>query len=85
MLADVREKLVKSVAVSLDINKVSGELIEAFDRYTVKENGKVLKFHIHDAENNMNLNLFSRNKQVNLTDEFVSFLKENPEFEFKLA
>ena len=85
MLADVREKLVKSVNISLDINQVSGELIESFERYTVNESGKVLKFMIHDPETSMKLNLFSRNKQVMLNDEFINFLKDNPGFEFRLA
>jgi len=85
MLADIREKLVKSVDVSLDINQVSGELIESFERYTVNESGKILKFRIYDPESNMKLNLFSRNRQVQLTDEFINFLKDNPGFEFRLG
>ncbi len=85
MLADVREKLVKSIDVSLNINQVSSELIDSFERYTVNESGKVLKFKIHDPETNMKLNLFSRNKQVLLSDEFINFLQDNPSFEFRLA
>ena len=49
MLADVREKLVKSIDILLDINKVSDELINSFEPYTVNESGKVLKFRIHDS------------------------------------
>lgn len=85
MLADVRDKLVKSVDILLDINRVSNELITSFEPYTVNESGKVLKFQIRDEESNMNLNLFSRNKQVRLTDEFIDYLKNNPDFEFRLA
>lgn len=85
MLADVRDKLVKSIDISLNINQVSDELINSFEPYTVNESGKVLKFHIHDPESNMKLNLFSRNKQVQLSDEFINYLKNNPGFEFRLA
>jgi len=85
MLADVREKMVKSVDILLDINHVSDELISSFEPYTVNENGKMLKFRIHDPDNKMNLNLFSRNKQVQLTDEFINYLQNNPDFEFRLA
>ena len=85
MLADVREKLVKSIDVSLNINQVSSELIDSFERYTVNESGKILKFKIYDPETNMKLNLFSRNKQVLLNDEFINFLQDNPGFEFRLA
>ncbi len=85
MLADVREKLVKSVDISLNINQISEELIESFERHTVNERGKILKFQIHDPESNMKLNLFSRNRQVQLNDEFINYLKDNPGFEFRLA
>ncbi len=85
MLADVREKLVKSVNISLDINRLSDELIDSFDQFTVNDSGKILKFQIHDPESNIKLNLFSRNKQVELTDEFINYLQDSPGFEFRLA
>ncbi len=85
MLADVRDKLVRSVDLSVDINRINSELIEAIDRYTVRENGKILKFHVRDQESQMNVNLFSRNKQVALTDDFLDFLKGSTEFDFRFS
>ncbi|MFH0756579.1 MAG: DNA polymerase III subunit alpha [Bacteroidota bacterium] len=85
MLADVREKLVRSVDIHVDINQINSELIEEIERYTVQENGKMLKFRIHDQESQMNVNLFSRKKQVALTDEFMDYLKRSTEFEFRFA
>ncbi len=85
MLADVREKLVRSVDISLDITQVSNELIESFERFTVNENGKILKFKIRDSETNTKINLFSRKKHVVLTDEFMNYLQNGSGFEFRLA
>lgn len=85
MLADVREKLVRSVDLMMDINRISRGLIEEIEKYTVSENGKVLKFRIHDPDSQMKVNLFSRKKQVALTDDFMDFLQENAEFEFRLT
>jgi len=85
MLADVRDKLVKSVDISLNVDAISDDLIKSFERFTVNANGKVLKFRLHDPESNMKLNLFSRNKHVELSDEFINYLKNNPKFEFRLA
>ena len=68
-----------------DINRISNELISSFEPYTVNESGKVLKFQIRDEQSKMNLNLFSRNKQVRLTDEFIDYLQNNPDVEFRLA
>jgi len=85
MLADVRDKLVKSVDVSLNINQINPIIVDKLESFTVKEGGKILKFHIHDQDSNMQLKLFSRNKQVELNDEFINYLKDNPGFEFRLA
>ena len=85
MLADVRDKLVKSVDISLNINNVTDDLIDSIESHTVKESGKILKFQVYDPESNVNVNLFSRNRQVMLTDDFINYLKDNPEFEFRFA
>ena len=85
MLADVREKLVKSVDLILDINRIKPELMDELEHFTVQENGKVLKFRVHDPESQMKINLFSRKKQVLLNDEFMKYLKEGRDFDFRLA
>ena len=85
MLADVREKLVKSVNISMVISKITTEFIDEIERYTVNENGKLLKFSINDPETNMKLNLFSRKKHVLITDEFVDYLQKSADFEFSLT
>jgi DNA polymerase-3 subunit alpha len=85
MLADVREKLVRSLDITLDINQISNELIEEIERYTVTANGKILKFRIEDPESQMKVNLFSRNRHVELTDELMDYLNSNAAFEFRLA
>ncbi len=85
MLSDVREKLVKSVDLFIDINRIRPGLMEELESFTVNEGGKVLKFRIHDPESQMKLNLFSRKKMVLLSDEFLSYLKEGRDFDFRLA
>jgi hypothetical protein len=69
----------------MDVNRIRPEIINELERFTVHENGKVLKFRIHDPESQMKLNLFSRKKQVLLTDEFMDFLKQGRDFDFRLA
>ncbi len=85
LLADVCEKLVRSVDISLDIDQVTQELIDELDRYTVHENGKILKFVIQDPESNTSLKLFSRRKQVVLDDNFMEYLRKRAGFEFRFA
>jgi len=85
MLADVREKLVRAVNLAMDVDSVTPELMDEIDRYTVQEGGKTLKFEIRDPECNLKVNLFSRKKQVALTDDFMNYIRGNSLFEFRLT
>ena len=85
MLADVRDKLVRSVELTLDIDQISGEFIEDLEKFTVNEHGKNLKFFIHDPQSNTNIRLFSRNRHVMLDDSFMEYLQKKAAFEFRFA
>ncbi len=85
MLADVRDKLVRSVDISLNISQITSRLIEELEHYTVNEKGKILKFLVEDPESKLKVNLFSRNKHVDLSDEFMDYLRNNPGFEFRFG
>jgi DNA polymerase-3 subunit alpha len=85
MLADIREKLVKSVNISVNISKITSAFIDEIEHYTITENGKLLKFSITDPESNLKLNLFSRKKHVRITDEFIDYLQNNTALEFSLT
>jgi DNA polymerase-3 subunit alpha len=77
--------MVKAVDVNIPLNFVNENMIKELEKFTVPSNGKILKINITDEETNMKINLFSRNKQVELTEEFINFLNNTPELEFKLV
>ncbi len=85
MLADVREKMVRSLDIELDIGHITDELIEDLEKHTVTGNGKILKVAIRDPETNMKVRLFSRNKQVEINDNLLEFLQKQPELAFRLS
>jgi DNA polymerase III subunit alpha len=85
MLADVREKLVRSVNISLNINEISPGLIDEIEGFTGGETGKMLRFRIRDPESGTEVKLFSRSKKVDLTDEFVKYLQTKAGFEFSFS
>jgi DNA polymerase-3 subunit alpha len=84
-MSEVKEKMVKAINLDVSLSSINEKLIDDLDRFTVTSNGKVLKFNIIDEESNTKVNMFSRNKQVELTDEFINFLNKTPEFDFKLV
>ena len=85
MLYEVREQQIKGITITLPLAEVNDILIDDFIKLSSKDKAKVLlKFKIVDPENRVSVDLFSRSYKVNITNEFVNFLKDN-EMDFKLS
>ncbi len=84
MLADVREKMAKAVHININLKDITEKFITELEEHTIKEKGKLLKVSVIDDESKLKLNLFSRSRQVELSDELLDYLKNAPELDFRL-
>ena len=85
MLADVREDMVKSLILTIPLKSIDDQIISKIEKYADQKQGSArLKFMVHDREENIYIEMFSRNKRINLSDELIKFLEEAPEIDFKL-
>jgi len=85
MLQQVREDMVKSILLKMPLDSVSEELIDDLSQYSTSDNGGVmLKFTIIDTNDNIGIEMFSRNQRVSITEEFINYLKNNTEIEYKV-
>ena len=85
MLDDVKDKMVTAVKLNMPLKAVTESFVEDLERHTVEQNGKLLKLYIEDSDSSVKLELFSRNRQVEITPEFIDFIGTFPEVEFKLV
>lgn len=85
LMSEVKEKMVKAVDLQVPLSLVNEHLIKELEKYTVPSDGKTLKINVTDPESNVKVSLFSRNSQVELNEEFIAFLNDTPELEFKLV
>lgn len=84
MLSEIREQMVKSISIVVPIQLITDELIVELKMHT-DQKGKVdLKFKLIDKTENMAVDLYSRTTRINLTEEFISYLKTRDEIEFRL-
>ncbi|HPD94412.1 MAG TPA: DNA polymerase III subunit alpha [Tenuifilaceae bacterium] len=83
MLHEVRENHIKSIQFTLPISDVSDGLVDDFLSNT-KEKGKVmLRLKVVDPDEKIAVDMFSRTYRLNITQELISFIKDN-EFEVKV-
>ncbi len=85
MLADIKDKMIKSISLKIKISDLSDKLINEISELTEKNKGQViLNFLIYDPADKTWIQLFSRTKKINLTDEIIQYIKNNQNIEFKL-
>ncbi len=85
MLPDVREEMIKSVLLRIPLNSLTENIVSGLKEFTGTNSGKtMLRFNIHDQEERLSIEMFSRSQRVKVTDDFLNYLTSHPEIEFKL-
>jgi len=85
MLSNAREELVKNIQLRIPLDELSETLYAKLRSFATGGKGNInLKVLLVSASENIAVDMFSRSKHIELSDEFVDFLFQNPEIEFKL-
>jgi DNA polymerase-3 subunit alpha len=85
MLADVREEMISSLIVTVPLRSLDEHMINEIDKFAGQKKGSArLKFMVHDREENIYIEMFSRTKKIQIDDELIKYLQEQPEIDFKL-
>lgn len=81
LLADAKENLFKNITLSLPIENITPEFISEFSKILKTSKGKIiLNLELEDKKNNSEINVYSRNHQIKLSDEVVEYLENNKYF-----
>ena len=83
-LSNVREDMLKSISVTLPIDRITDDMVNGLNICTEANKGNItLRFKIIDPETNQMVEMFSRKQRINLSKEFVDYL-ESLNVEFRL-
>ena len=78
LLSNVRDELIKSITLKLPVSEINEEIINSLILASDSNKGKILlKFKIYDRADGVAVDLFSRTRKINLSDEFMEFLRKN--------
>jgi DNA polymerase III subunit alpha len=85
MLSEVRAKLAKSLTISLDLNQLDNQLLnDLTEVISQSQGGCKLNFVVHDRNSNMAVEMPSKDKGVELSDEFIESLNKLPQIKYRL-
>ncbi|MEA3317623.1 MAG: DNA polymerase III subunit alpha, partial [Bacteroidota bacterium] len=78
MLSDVREEMIKSISLKINITSINNELIKEIKNLAENNKGNSkLKIKVIDKEDKVSLDLFSRTYRVNITKELINYIEKN--------
>jgi len=85
LLSEVRNKYIRSITINIPIGSITEKVIKEIEKLTANNKGdSLLKFNVYDPENNMYINLFSRNTKIELTDKFLKYFENKPDIGYKI-
>jgi DNA polymerase-3 subunit alpha len=85
LLSEVRKNFIKTVTVNLPLHKLNKTVIEEIERLATNNKGKaLLKFYVFDTENNMQIEMFSRNTKIYLSESFLNFFEEQLDVAYRI-
>ena len=85
LLSEARTNYVKSITINIPLDKLNELVIEEIDGLVKNNKGKaLLKFNVFDPESNLQVNFFSRTAKINLTDQFLNFLEDKSNIEYRI-
>ncbi len=85
LLSEVRKNYIKSVTINLPLYQLNERLIEEIDILSKNNKGSaLLKFNVFDPENNMQIDMFSRNTKISFSNSFLKFFEENEDIAFRI-
>ena len=83
LLSEVRDDLIHTVFIKIPLGIVTPEFIDTLDNLSGSGKGRVkLKVYVYNPEDKISIEMFSRNRKITLSDQFIHFLEENSDIEF---
>ena len=85
LLSEIKESIIKSITISFRIEDLTGEIVDEIMQFIEKNPGQSkINFNIRDTEQEFTLSLVSLACTMNITQQFIDYLKKQPGFEYKL-
>jgi DNA polymerase-3 subunit alpha len=85
LLSEVRKNYVKSITLNMPVTGLTHDMVEKLEKMSLNNKGRILlRFNIYDPESNMNIQMFSRNIKIELTDEMIGFLRNELKMSFRI-
>lgn len=77
LLADIKEKMIKAIVLNLDVNNLQSDVVSSLQQFAHKNKGPQLCINVYDAEQNMRVNLFSKQYRITPDKEWLRFVRSN--------
>jgi DNA polymerase-3 subunit alpha len=85
LLSDVKDDMVNTITVKMPLSEINTELIDQMDQHTRAKGSVLMRFQIIDPQANISLEMFSRSRRIQVTNELIDFLEEHSALQYTLT
>ena len=85
LMPEIKDEIIKGITISFDIMSLTNEIYDTLTDYIERHPGKsTVSFKIKDLEHEFTLELISKNKEIEVTEELLEYLRSIESIEYKL-
>ncbi len=85
LMPEIKDEMIKGITISFDIMSLTNEIYDTLTDYIERHPGKsTVSFKIKDLEHEFTLELISKNKEIEVTEELLEYLRSLESIEYKL-
>lgn len=84
LLAEVREKMIKSVTIQIPLDAVEEELLQEIHRNIDPRGRTQLRFSVYSPEERLSVEMFSRSVRIALNNTFIDMIRSKEELEIRI-
>jgi DNA polymerase-3 subunit alpha len=84
-LSEAKEEIFKSLTLNISVQNINKEFTDELALKIEQNKGKVaLNIKLYNKEEKIWIEMFSRKHFININEQFIDFLKKNPNIEYKI-
>ena len=85
LLSDVKEDMIRTLTLKLPLSEINPDLISQLNEYTADKGKVLMRFQIIDPAENISLEMFSRSRRIQVTNNLINFLDQKSAIQYTLS
>jgi len=85
MLSEVKKELIKKITLQIPLKSIKKTFITDLENICSQNKGPIrLSFNVYDVDSGIKLSMLSRKYAIQITNQLIDFIEDNPDISFRI-